>query len=184
MTHDVLIGARPEAQANASPRIASLDRAWIAARIPHSGTMCLLERVEGWDQTYIRCTATSHRNAHNPLRSRGRLATVCGIEYAAQAMALHGALMSAQDDAALTRPRVGYLASVRGVEASIARLDTFDAPLIVEAERVNGDGNTILYGFTVRCGDAVLLRGRAAVMLDASAAQAHTEDKTFKGDPT
>ncbi|WP_206685552.1 hypothetical protein, partial [Escherichia coli] len=33
----------------------------------------------------IRCTATSHRDPRNPLRSHGRLASVCGIEYAAQA---------------------------------------------------------------------------------------------------
>ncbi|CAB3800796.1 hypothetical protein LMG28688_05248 [Paraburkholderia caffeinitolerans] len=159
-----------------------LDRAWIAAHIPHSGAMCLLDSVDAWDDTHIRCTATSHRDAHNPLRSQGRLASVCGIEYAAQAMAVHGALAGMQDST--TRPRVGFLASVRGVEARVARLDTFDAPLTVEAERLGGDGNNVLYGFTIRCGDAVLLDGRAAVMLDASGALARTTDNRLKGEPT
>lgn len=144
---------------------APLGRAWIAAHIPHSGAMCLLDTVDAWDDTHIRCTATSHRDPHNPLRARERLATVCGIEYAAQAMAVHGALLGATRD----RPRVGLLASVRGVDAYVERLDTFDAPLTVDADYLGGDGNTVLYGFTLRCNARVLLTGRAAVLLDASA---------------
>ncbi|MFT0168599.1 hotdog family protein [Paraburkholderia mimosarum] len=158
--------------ANAA-RTVPLDHAWIAAHIPHSGAMCLLDAVQAWDDTHIRCTATSHRDVGNPLRSRGRLAAVCGVEYAAQAMAVHGALLSAldgaQDGSTTSVPRVGYLASVRNVEAHAERLDTLDAPLVIEAERVSGSGNTILYGFTLRCDGSVLLTGRAAVMLDASA---------------
>lgn len=169
-----------------TPAAAPLGRAWIAAHIPHSGAMCLLDTVDAWDDTHIRCTATSHRDAHNPLRSQGRLASVCGIEYAAQAMAVHGALSGMRggvtDQAMGGKPRVGYLASVRNVEARVARLDTFEAPLSVEAERMGGDGNTVLYGFTVRCGDEVLLCGRAAVMLDASGALARTTDNHSKGE--
>jgi predicted hotdog family 3-hydroxylacyl-ACP dehydratase len=190
MTQDVLHDTAPAAlsalSASCAPTLqaAPLDRAWIAAHIPHSGAMCLLDTVDAWDKTHIRCTATSHRDAHNPLRSQGRLASVCGIEYAAQAMAVHGALAGGQDGEPQARPRLGYLASVRGVQASVARLDTFEAPLTVEAELVNSDGNTLLYGFTVRCGEAVLLSGRAAVMLDATAAHARTINKTLKGDAT
>ena len=166
----------PDALANAIANAATtgpLDHAWIAAHIPHSGAMCLLDSVEAWDDTHIRCTATSHRDPCNPLHSRGRLAAVCGVEYAAQAMAVHGALLGALDGAQNgstgSVPRVGYLASVRNVEAHVERLDTLAAPLTIEAERVSGSGNTILYGFTVRGEGRVLLTGRAAVMLDASA---------------
>ncbi|WP_063550470.1 hotdog family protein [Burkholderia territorii] len=153
------------------PTAATLDRAWIAAHIPHDGAMCLLERVEAWDAARIRCRATSHRDPHNPLRSHGRLASVCGIEYAAQAMAVHGALLSTQcAQTEFARPRAGYLASVRNVDAFVDRLDTFELPLIVDAERIGGDDRSVLYGFTLRCGERVLLGGRAVVMLDASAA--------------
>ncbi len=144
---------------------APLDRSWIAARIPHSGAMCLLDAVLTWDDARIHCTATSHRDPANPLRSHGQLAAVCGIEYAAQAMAVHGALR----DAAQARPRAGFLASVRSVEARVARLDMIDAPLDIEAERIGGDGNNVLYSFTVRGGERILLTGRAAVVLDAAA---------------
>jgi len=149
-----------------TPPSPPLDRSWIAARIPHSGTMCLLDAVLAWDDTHIRCTATSHRDPANPLRSHAQLAAVCGIEYAAQAMAVHGALR----DAGQARPRAGFLASVRSVEAHVARLDTIEAPLTVEAERIGGDGNNVLYSFTVRDGERILLTGRAAVVLDAAAA--------------
>ena len=153
------------------PPPATLDRAWIAAHIPHDGAMCVLDRVEAWDAARIRCSATSHRDPHNPLRSRGRLASVCGIEYAAQAMAVHGALLGAQQaQTEQARPRAGYLASVRNVDAFVDRLDTFALPLIVDAERIGGDDHSVLYGFALRCGDRMLLTGRAAVMLDASAA--------------
>ncbi|MDI9652868.1 hotdog family protein [Burkholderia cenocepacia] len=147
---------------------APLDHAWIAAHIPHAGTMCVLDSVDAWDTERIRCTATSHRDPHNPLRAHGRLASVCGIEYAAQAMAVHGALLGAHE----ARPRAGYLASVRNVDAFVDRLDTFEQPLTVDAERMSGDGRSVLYGFALRCGERVLLSGRAAVMLDASAAGA------------
>ncbi len=143
----------------------TLGREQIAANIPHSGAMCLLDKVEAWDDTRIHCTATSHRDPHNPLRARGRLAAICGIEYAAQAMAMHGGLLGA---AGGSRPRVGFLTSVRGIEPHVDRLDTLEETLTVEAERLSGDDNNILYGFTLRCGERVLLTGRAAVMLDAS----------------
>ncbi|ONT87826.1 3-hydroxylacyl-ACP dehydratase [Burkholderia cenocepacia] len=112
--------------------------------------------------------AADRRDPHNPLRAHGRLASVCGIEYAAQAMAVHGALLGAHE----ARPRAGYLASVRNVDAFVDRLDTFEQPLTVDAERMSGDGRSVLYGFALRCGERVLLSGRAAVMLDASAAGA------------
>ena len=143
-----------------------LDRDWIAARIPHSGSMCLLDAVVAWDAERIRCTATSHLAEDNPLRSKGRLASVCGIEYAAQAMAAHGPLVG--DDG--KRPRVGMLTSVRGVQTHVERLDTLDGPLDIEAERIGGDDNTVLYRFTVQCAGRLLLSGRAAVILDAAQA--------------
>ncbi|PFH28179.1 hotdog family protein [Burkholderia sp. JKS000303] len=166
----------------ASTPIPTLDRAWIAAHIPHDGAMCVLDRVDAWDAARIRCSATSHRDPHNPLRAQGRLASVCGIEYAAQAMAVHGALLGTQQ-AEQARARVGYLASVRNVDAFVDRLDTFELPLTVDAERIGGDGRSVLYGFALRCGERLLLSGRAAVMLDASAAGAFRPSPVGDADP-
>jgi predicted hotdog family 3-hydroxylacyl-ACP dehydratase len=140
-----------------------LDHAWLLGHLPHQGSMCLLDAVTDWDAQHIRCTASSHRAPDNPLRAHDRLGAACGIEYAAQAMAAHGALLAAADSA----PRAGYLASVRGVDLHVARLDDIAADLDVEAERLSGDDNVILYGFRVSAADRLLLSGRATVMLDA-----------------
>jgi len=137
--------------------------------------MCLLDRVDSWDAQDIRCSASSHRAPDNPLRAHGRLGAACGIEYAAQAMAAHGALLAAADSA----PRAGYLASVRAVELKVARLDDIAADLRVEAACESGDDNTILYGFSVYAGQDLLLSGRAIVVLDATLL-----DKTNTGSST
>ncbi len=141
-----------------------LDRNWIAARIPHQGSMCLLEQVTDWNNERIVCRTASHRLPDNPMRLNGRLGAACGIEYAAQAMAVHGALLAN----ATTRPRKGYLTSVRDVELLTERLDTVDGNLLIEAERLSGDDNLVLYGFAVLTAERhILLRGRAAVVMDA-----------------
>lgn len=141
-----------------------LDHTWLLAHLPHQGSMCLLDGVTEWDTQHIRCTATSHREANNPLRAHDRLGAACGIEYAAQAMAAHGALLAAVNSA----PRAGYLASVRGVDLHVARLDDLDVDLDIEAERLSGDDNIIIYGFRVGAAGRALLSGRATVVLDAT----------------
>jgi predicted hotdog family 3-hydroxylacyl-ACP dehydratase len=97
------------------------------------------------------------------LRAHGRLAAACGIEYAAQAMAVHGALLASGAGA----PRPGMLASLRGVTLHVGRLDDIAADLIVEAARFSGDGNNVIYDFSLRANGRILLEGRAAVILDA-----------------
>ena len=52
----------------------------IAALIPHSGSMCLLDRVVEYDETQIHCRTGSHRDAANPLAVAGRLDTIAGAE--------------------------------------------------------------------------------------------------------
>lgn len=141
-----------------------LDRNWIAAHIPHQGSMCLLDRVESWSQEKILCHASSHRAADNPLRSHGQLGIACGIEYAAQAMAVHGALLAPADDSS---PRAGYLVSVRGVSMLVPRLDDIADDLMIEAVCIMTGENNMLYQFSLHADDKLLLSGRAAVVIDA-----------------
>jgi len=140
-----------------------LDHAGIALCIPHKGAMCLLDAVVDWSKTAIFCRAFSHTDPGNPLRAVGRLGAANGIEYAAQAMAVHGALLAASSDV----PRQGYLASVRGVQLHVARLDDLPGELNITAERLSGDGNHVLYQFALGHAGGCLLEGRATVVLDA-----------------
>ena len=162
-----------------------LDHAWIEQHIPHKGRMCLLEEVLSWDAARIRCRSGTHRAADNPLRAHGRLGAACGIEYAAQAMAVHGALIAASAPLASTVSRsvrssigaaVGYLASVRNVALHVVRLDDLEADLIATAERITGDGRTVLYEFSVWGAPQLLLSGRASIVFDG-ARSAHPEPR-------
>ena len=149
----------------------ALQHDGIARRIPHQGNMCLLDRVTAWDCSQISCEASSHRSNSNPLRAYGRLGAACGIEYAAQAMAVHGALMAetqASADEASHTPKIGYLASIRSVTLHVERLDDLSDVLTIHAERLSGDASTILYSFSLHAGPALLVSGRAAVVLDAT----------------
>lgn len=139
--------------------------------------MCLLDEVLSWDATRIRCRSSTHRAADNPLRADGRLGAACGIEYAAQAMAVHGALVAASAPLASTVDLsvrgsigavVGYLASLREVILCVSRLDDVAADLIAAAERITGDGRTVLYEFSVWGEQQQLLSGRASIVFDTA----------------
>jgi predicted hotdog family 3-hydroxylacyl-ACP dehydratase len=140
-----------------------LTRAELSAMIPHSGAMCLLDGVSEWNEARIRCFTRSHRDPANPLRSAGRLSALCAIEYAAQAMATHGALSGRLAH----RPSAGYLASLRDVACNRRWLDDVTQDLVIEAERIMGDDAHVVYRFSVKAGDNEIMSGRAAVSLDA-----------------
>ena len=158
-----------------------LDRAWIEAHIPHDGRMCLLDEVVEWTAQFIRCRSGTHRLPDHPLRSQGRLGIACGIEYAAQAMAVHGALVGAAavagpalvgSRAAAGTPRarvtVGFLASLREVRLHALRLDDIETDLYCEATCFAGNRVTALYEFALWSDVQQLLSGRATVVLDAN----------------
>lgn len=125
--------------------------------------MCLLDRVDAWDEQRVCCMASSHRAPDNPLRAHGRLATACGIEYAAQSIAVHCALLAPQQ----APPRAGLLISVRGAILHVKRLDDINDDLRVQAELFSSDGDNVLYEFSVLAGGRTLLEGRATVIIDA-----------------
>lgn len=129
--------------------------------IPHAGRMCLLDEVIDWNAETIRCRSTSHRDRDNPLRAGGELPVLCGIEYAAQAMAVHGRLSAAVRE----RPRAGYLAAVSDVVCRLRRLDDVPGDLLVEAQRLAGDEARVLYGFSLLAGGKEALSGKATVVL-------------------
>ncbi|MBL8325544.1 MAG: hydroxymyristoyl-ACP dehydratase [Rubrivivax sp.] len=145
---------------------ATLNHAGIAARIPHAGRMALLDRLLGWNADELRCSASGHADPEHPLRGRDGLPATAAIEYAAQAMALHGGLrVEATDPGA--RPLPGFLASARGVRLHVTRLDDAAGPLLMTVTRQAGDAEQALYRFTLDDGNGRrLVEGRAAVVLN------------------
>jgi predicted hotdog family 3-hydroxylacyl-ACP dehydratase len=140
-----------------------LDAAGIAALIPHQGRMCLLDGLEAWGPSSITCTASNQADPDHPLRGAQGLDAVCAIEYAAQAMALHGAL-SAEPGSA---PKGGFLAAARQVRLHVPRLSDVPGRLTIQADRRAGDSHQALYQFSLHdAAGTLLVDGRATVVLD------------------
>jgi predicted hotdog family 3-hydroxylacyl-ACP dehydratase len=140
-----------------------MTRADIARLIPHAGAMCLLDGVVHWDSAQIRCVSRTHLDMENPLRVGGQLPAICGIEYAAQTMAVHGGLAGTIG----SKPRAGYLVSLREVICRQSRLDNLEGDLVVDATQLMADQSRVIYQFTLHVGEVEVLSGRAAVVLDA-----------------
>ncbi len=132
----------------------------IARLVPHAGAMCLLDRALSWDAESIACEADGHRDPGNPLRRDGRLPAICGVEYALQAMALHGALTAG----GAAQP-AGYLSSLRDVSIGAERLDAVAGPLAVRARALAAEARGFIYRFEVEGGGRTLLMGQAAIIL-------------------
>ncbi len=130
--------------------------------------MCLLDEVVEWSVERICCRSESHRRVDNALRAHGRLGIACGIEYAAQAMAVHGALRAA---ASPRKSRPGMLASVRGLTMNVGRLDDIAGALLANATLVNGDDTMVLYEFSLADSTRLLLAGRATIAFAATSGE-------------
>ena len=140
-----------------------LGREEIAARIPHAGRMCLLDRVLRWDERHIQCSAESHRDADNPLRESGGLPVWVGIEYAAQAAAVHGALLLGSG------PRAAVLGKVQHVRPACEWLDRIAAPLVFDATLLHRDPSGGIYAFEAHGEGELLLEGRLTLMFSGAA---------------
>lgn len=127
--------------------------------VPQAGSMVLLDQVERWDDTEIVCSSQSHRDRNNPLRRDGMLPSIYGVEYGAQAIAVHGALTG--------HDRPGYLAAVKNVQIGVTRLDDISSDLRVTAQRLLADAGALVYGFSVVRADngTRLLGGRISIFL-------------------
>ena len=125
--------------------------------IPHAGAMSLLDRVVSFDDQSIVCGSQSHLHDTNPLRTGLKLSAVNAIEYGAQAMALHSALMGF----ATAR---SYLVAARDVELSSSWLDDVPGALQVSAMQVMRDEQAAIYKFSVSAAARVLVTGRLTVM--------------------
>jgi predicted hotdog family 3-hydroxylacyl-ACP dehydratase len=137
-----------------------LRREAIAALIPHQGAMCLLDRALEWDEARILCEADGHAAPGNPLRRDGMLPAICGVEFALQAMALHGALSAGR-----VPQRPGFVSSLRDVRMAAGRLDTIAGPLRIEAVALVAEAQGFIYRFDVAGEGRSLLAGQAAVIL-------------------
>ena len=133
----------------------------LCSLIPHSFDMCLLDRVESWDENNITCYSNSHHLNTNPLRRNETLSSVHLLEYAAQAMAVHGGLHDREQGVQMSE---GYLAALRDVQIELCNIEKLDSELCIEASKLLYQGGNMIYSFTVTAGENKLVSGRATVV--------------------
>jgi predicted hotdog family 3-hydroxylacyl-ACP dehydratase len=135
-----------------------LNRTEIERRVPHAGAMCLLDAVTHWDASSIACEARAPTPQH-PLARGDGVPAVAAVEYAAQATAVHGALLDAA-----TSPRPGMLAKLSEVELSAGCIA---GTLRIRAQLLSRAATGCLYDFTVHDAQACCARGRLLVAFAA-----------------
>lgn len=141
----------------------------VAGLVPHSGAMCLLERVLAWDASGAMAATRSHLSPGNPLRRAGRLSVLCLCEYGAQAMAIHGALLARVEGRALP---LGFLVSLHEVEFTVDSVETLPGELVVTVGRLAGGPGGLQYRFEVGHAGRKLASGRAAIIESPSTSRA------------
>jgi predicted hotdog family 3-hydroxylacyl-ACP dehydratase len=134
----------------------------IAGLIPHTGSMCLIERIEHWDDSGVRLATATHRDPKNPLAGPRGLRAIHLCEYGAQAMAVHGGLVAR---ARGERPQPGLLVLLRDVALACDFVHDLEGELQVGARRLHAGASAWQYEFRVTHAGRILAQGRATVSL-------------------
>lgn len=144
----------------------TMDRETLQQFLPHRGPMLLLDRVEGWNESAILCTASSHNAADNPLRVSGRVSTVHAMEYGAQAAAIHLFVTAAAgngEDAASAIPapdQIVFLGVVRDFDLIHPYLDGGPESLLhIESRVVSVAPRIFQYQVNVKRDDEPVAQG-------------------------
>lgn len=139
-----------------------LTKAELDQLLPHAGAMRLIDGVESWDETTIRCRTGSHQDPANPLRYGADLDAVAGLEYAAQAMGVHCGLLNRAQS---TEGLIGYVGGLRDVVIGIARLDDCHEELMIDATRLFDGGRSFMYDFAISSAGHNVMTGRASIFI-------------------
>ena len=136
-----------------------IDRDTIERLVPHAGAMCLLDAVTEWSTQSIACTSALPGPDH-PLARNRRVPAIVATEYAAQATAVHGALL---EDA--NRPCAGMLATLVDVRLADAEIPDEGDFLSIRADLLSRSSAGCMYSFVVGTGSGPIASGRLLVVL-------------------
>ena len=138
-----------------------LERSAIEGLIPHSGRMCLLDRVDSWGQSSIACVSQSHHHIDNPLREGGRLNAAVLIEYGAQAAAVHARLSGA----GIGGSRTALIGAVKALKLHCRHVDPTQDVLLVSARNVLHSADCAIYEIDVRANGELLVEARVVLVI-------------------
>lgn len=123
----------------------TLNKDAISEHIPHAGQMVLLDKCISYSKDALSCLSLSHIDTSNPLRTENGLSAICGIEYAAQAIALHSALLNGGNAG------LGFLAICKNITFNLRYLDTITTEIQISVEYVSGSADLgfLQYSFII-----------------------------------
>lgn len=139
----------------------TLDKPAIECLIPHKGSMCLLDKVEQWDQQTVACISMSHHLPHNPLLEDGQLNAMVLVEYAAQAAAIHASLTGA----GIGGTHTALIGAVKALKLHCRSVAPSQKILTVVAQSILQSGGGAIYQIEVRAQDALLVEARVVLVL-------------------
>lgn len=131
--------------------------------LPHAGAMLLIDGVTAWDEEHISCISDRHRDRDNPLFRNGQLAALHAIEFAAQAAAVHGGLMSGLINGGRKAP-LRALAAVRRAHLAMHRLDDLAGRMTIEARVAMLDAKAAIYQARLTSDDIEIASMRLTLM--------------------
>ena len=121
-------------------------------RMPHAGSMRLIERIVSADAIEILCIARDHRSQAYPLRLDGTLHGCTLVELGAQAAAAHTSLSGTSG------AHTGLVLAFSNVEVFRDRI-TDDAPLTIRAAQRQSLEDAAQYRFEVMDRDGTVVAG-------------------------
>jgi predicted hotdog family 3-hydroxylacyl-ACP dehydratase len=93
---------------------------------------------------------------------------IAGVEYAAQAMAVHVGLTT---DISERNASVGYLGAVRNLHVHSHTFQQFAEDLTIEANILLQQSMSFIYNFSIRAHETPLLQGRASIFIQEPESQ-------------
>lgn len=152
-----------------------IDRTAIEQLIPHTGSMCLLDSVQQWDEHAIVCLTASHRRADNPLLPAAgqSLDAVILVEYGAQAAAVHAALLrrangaAAQDNktAGIGPGRTAFLGAIKKLQLIQRQVDPAIEQLTIKARCELNSADGAIYQLDCGSASGPIISARVVLVL-------------------
>lgn len=140
-----------------------IGREAVEKMLPHAADMCLIDSVTRWDERSIECLGACDSLDH-PLLSDGQLSATAAIEYAAQATAVHGFLLSHGGVA-----QFGVLAKLTDISLGATVIDPVHSPLQIYAELIARTDAGCIYNFEVKGARLAIASGRLMIAFLARA---------------
>ncbi|MCK5696772.1 MAG: hypothetical protein KAI02_01330 [Gammaproteobacteria bacterium] len=150
-----------------------MNKSELCQLLPHTGKMCLIDQLLSWDSTTLIAQTTSHLKQDNPLQQQdGMINSIMGIEYAAQTMALHSALLYQENyrqEQSLQKKDSGYLATIRNIQMNAEHLNPSLSdnthPLIISVSLLMSDTQGYCYKFNITRHNMTLISGQLTLFL-------------------